>query len=1087
MKGVIITLLVVGIVLATGFVIYDKFYNEVENCKDCTVLSTMSLSSEGQTIKYATPQEKGIQQYFDNYIKSKDGDIELVDNFDGTLSLYVNEVRVANYSGLFWNNGVPITDFSWSAQYNGNSTNITYIGQSAIGNLTAWFIPKENGFKYGAKFSGVSALTMKVRFNWTLAEGISTLQDKDIPERIYISGSGLNDYFIFDYNDMPDGASIDLFGAEIEFVNTQNWEVDPNFGGTEDGADRGRTLAVSMGGQTHTINVLFFERNNITTIANYGSYNDIHDPSTIREPMSIQVNSTVALEIGTNTATIQIHETESCLSRAVYTQTFTNNNDLLGQPNIFNINLDSNNFTSVGEKCINMTVTANNGINSGTGTDAGKFLVAPYLDNPVINVSAQNYENYFKVINLTHNLVSLDAGNITQLWFRLVNSSNGADIGSWRLDSTPSDLFIEQLINFPTNPTPNHNLTYNYTNWTDNNTNHTRFSTSSLNSINGNAPKPIAFNLSDNITVIGFTSWDNIGVYNRGETTRKNITIGGWDGQPFTITGGVEFDIIYRLKDSSSNEFSGTSMDVNATGGLNTADLIPTTATALLNSIGQPYDIYLEVNANADANEKMFTTLGNVRMNGQLNVSNMYTVENRVEKDSTLTPTDPEINALEGYQTAYSWNNIKNVRGQNLNGISTNLIINNTSTSTFSTQSLTTGSDGWTTTSSNANSQKPTGLWSFNGTVNHNGNTGNDISYVDFQEGGADPLTLTCSDYVQVNTSNISCTLKLTYLNGTGIPSQSPQINFTYPNGTSILKTMNEVAVGNYRGVINATLQGSYLVIANNTFGGYNYFATYNVLAQPVSSGSGSGSGGLTTEQNGTLYNLSYGRNPIQDVICDISSLNITINCIVSYDISTGTIPSFAEASLEYRIYRVSEIGNFVQIATDTAVKPSTSLGPINSVFYFNFTPSVSGVSYIIRTSITDTFFNKDTLVFVPSTFLTTAQNTTINNTYSNVTNIYAYMIGTLTTKIDAIKTVVDTISSYLSGFITTKLNDIMNIQLNGSTNVSINVSALNVTSTINTTEIWNTLVCTDPTGIQLKARDCLDQTYDWRWSGVSV
>ena len=112
----------------------------------------------------------------------------------------------------------------------------------------------------------------------------------------------------------------------------------------------------------------------------------------------------------------------------------------------------------------------------------------------------------------------------------------------------------------------------------------------------------------------------------------------------------------------------------------------------------------------------------------------------------------------------------------------------------------------------------------------------------------SDPKESQCSQSVQEN-EDISCILELSYLNATPLSGQSPTINITRPDGTTIQTTMNELdSFGIYQHSFQATQTGQYLVRMNNTLDSINFAS-----AQFVNVNDG---GHLTADQNSTLYGI---------------------------------------------------------------------------------------------------------------------------------------------------------------------------------------------------------------------------------------
>lgn len=832
-----------------------------DNGNTYTRFSTNSLSSSS-----GTNPKTGLFNISDGQptIYSQDGNIEIRDNNDGYMTFYIEGVPVFNYTGYFVDGINALLPIIWYPIF--TQTSMNYTGETATGNYNSWLIPTERTIKIGANYSG-SSLTQTAVYQVLPYPDTTLVQDQNIAQRIYIKNPSLSDYYLLDYHDMPEGTNInpDGTGANKTFTLQTEWTIDPNLGGTEDGFDKGRTLAVTMGAQTHTVNMLFYDSQNFTSAANYGSYNDINDTATDRNPMSIAINSTVAVTIGTNTVRIQLHANESCSSTAVYDQTFTNNNDLLGQPNRFFVNLTAGNFTSIGEKCINMTVVANNGIGSGTGTDAGKIGLAPLITNATISNTTINFlENQ----TLTHGLESNDARNISYLSLdlRADGSTSGTGYyGAAKSTTNAYDPYVLWLINFSTNPTANTIIEPYYSRWADSSpiVEHVYFSTSSTGSSTQTEartfPRGQSFNISNILNCTNFTIDDGRTLYNRGEVFNRSGTVRDVNGNKWFVVNSVTFDIQYRNSSGISN-FTNTSFDIS-NGDWNRDTTIPTTATATHDYDGDPYSMYFQVDNDADATEFNSCIYSNTG-----NISRAY-------------------NETCAFDTSKYWiGNLfaascqtKNARQEALASVSPTMRVFDSVPSQRYSQTSSTNSTGFISMTGNYVT-KPTGTWYVNATITHNGNT--EIATTGTttvaEKAGEDPLTLDCEN-ANTNTNDVLfCIAHQRDLDGLAITGSTISYNVTKAGANFASGTMQEISGGDYELNFTPTEANYYRVYINTTYSG----SAYSFVEQfRIKDSSGGGGGGLDASQNATLYaivpNITAARDSINT---NVDSAETSIN-----------------------------------------------------------------------------------------------------------------------------------------------------------------------------------------------------------------
>lgn len=920
-------------------------------------------------------------------------------------TLFIENIPVANFSGYFVKDGLL-----WDLQFTMNvgQGNVTWKATDLGYNTSVWITNESfDKLKFGSEYFGILPKDVEMVFYWSWYPDVETEFSEGgrvvwIKHPDFVGHHNSSTRYEINYYDLPQNSVISETEARTSFQNTTYFKIDPHVGNSCDTANANTEddfhdhchQVVTDTANTNDCLTAFIDYQQIDGGTFRGSFDSPREPAnTVRTPIRLLIQGDLNVVAVSASCNVVIRENQSCTSTVLINQTF--------QLDPLSIAIQSQNSDFVnttflgrfGELCVELRANVADAVGGGaTAVTAGRIGIAPLLSAPsLFNATI----NYFQDQTINHSLRQDEGDNITELWLRLVNTSNLVNINGDLRDLTPQNPLTHQLIDFSTNPVPNTNLRYNYTNWTDNARNHSRFSTSSLNAITspepaGIWPKTGSFNLTNVIQCSNFVSFDGVSVYNKGFATTENGIIRTWDSLAYTATSGVSFDLQYRQNGGAVAQFSDNGWDVNSTGGWQRTNTIPASAVSGFNFSGLPYDMYFEVNSDNDATEKMSCTyvntfnvtsllqvstvassvnnrtsvnvtparynrgeganvsfylflangtrhrdqsslkiwykdntttiqntltglssngtafvngqatlstsapavktflgtpwhfslidsslnmvslnggLWNGTENGTFNVSSWYLLNHKDQKTSTVSPQysnitfpDPndadQISLVIGFETVYGFNEVINTRNESLasktasaqawfpNGTRYNGVL-----------SVATADDGYTTTPLPVTAQAPVGFWTFGGNITHNGNSGEQNHSIKFQNGAdSDPLRLSC-DEPDVG-GNITCILKSTELNGTPLTGLAPQINWTYPNQSSVVLNMIEIgSTGNYRARMNASVTGTYDILANVSVGGGVYWAGFSTFVNQIYSGGGGG-GGLTSEQNQTLYDI---------------------------------------------------------------------------------------------------------------------------------------------------------------------------------------------------------------------------------------
>lgn len=545
-------------------------------------------------------------------------------------TLYIEGIPTGNFTAYFIKNEVIWSDLNFSLEPYVN--NITWRATGLGYETLVWLNNESNGkIKFGAEYNGSELLPQDiiVVFNWTWLDGVKVEKNPD-GKVVWLSHPDFMGHhnqsgatYEINYYDLPEGSEITETESRTSYKGTTYFKIDPHAGNSCDTANTAteddfhdhchQAVTDTLVTNDCEVNFLDFQALGGTL---RGSFDSPREPgNTIRTPISLNVVGDLSIVATSALCRVIIRTDQSCAGTIIVDQTFALNPvDVNPQQNTFNIT-NTTFLGHFGELCVQLNATVFDAVGAGaTAVTSGRIGIAPRADD--INVSNATI-NFFQTQTLNHNFEADEAANITEVWARLINSSNNATLHDFIRDTTPASSITQQLVNFTTNPTANFNVTYNYTMWTDNARNHTRFSTTSLNSKNdaeplGFSPRTAPFNLTNLVTCSNFNSFDGVSVYNKGVGfPEKNGIIRDWQGLAFIITDSIQFDLHYRTSGSTTNQFSNTSWDINSTGGWQRRTQIPAAAPSGFNFSGLPYDMFFVVDADGDANENMSCTYSN--------------------------------------------------------------------------------------------------------------------------------------------------------------------------------------------------------------------------------------------------------------------------------------------------------------------------------------------------------------------------------------------------------------------------------------------------------------------------------------------
>lgn len=462
-------------------------------------------------------------------LQSSDGQQELIMNDDGTLSWKAEGVTLGNFSGRFYGPLGELLNLTWvTAQ---TSENITFEASDPVGNFSAWFTnDTHNGFKYGAKFVSADGLptTTKVRFNWERNPDATYLVQE---ERVLIYHKNLSDPYAFYYYDLPQGASIDEDGAEHTFTNMDEWIIDPNVGGTQDGFDLGWTESSDDGlaGVDCTVNFrdatpggsLTASFNHIDSIDNSGT----NQRKPLLATLTATFTATAAVNGVRNSCRFQLFNRTgggSILAEVLIDGTSVGGGGgtVVQNATFLAINF---NFTGVFPFRVNATADDNVGVSGPAVVTLGNATlgIAPYIPTATaVNEAQINFfqrqiwdypiartgdDGVLRFRNITWNLTQDAGGYVDFIGNTTTRVANGSSTVSILMENLTTSITTEL-----------NDKMFNYTKWGGmDNIYHTRFSQNSQNSSN--------FNLTKQLQCTVFTS--DFPIYNRGEIPDVSGTI----------------------------------------------------------------------------------------------------------------------------------------------------------------------------------------------------------------------------------------------------------------------------------------------------------------------------------------------------------------------------------------------------------------------------------------------------------------------------------------------------------------------------------------------------------------------------------
>ena len=590
-----------------------------------------------------------------------------------------------------------------------------------------------------------------------------------------------------------------------------------------------------------------------------GSFDALNDTGTNRTPMRINLTTSPNIGAGANN--------QNCEWELFRNQT-------CAQPQIVGVGVSrsgvqgelvvSNDITDqlrghIGELCFNLTATATDGVGSPVRVGVkGALGIAPLLNDTEIS-SVQI--NLFRNLTVTHNLE--EAGDIERLDMSVTRDSDNSTIKSGLQDTTPANNFSFQLITFSTNPTLDTSHRVTYTGWRDNSTDRTRFSRNSTMAINRQTPRTDNFSINSTIFCSSLNAYDGISLYNRGERVNRSGAILFNDQTNWSVTIGVTFDARYRKNGDSVNQFSNTSFDIS-NAFWNRSTIIPNNAAAIKDTVGQPYDIYFQVDNDADSTELLNCTYSNT-----FNLSNLLLTELSFNQPKYYLGDTFNITTL-----------VNRARGTPLGGATYLLEINDSSGNLRFSENGVTNSTG-NDFHSIAGALEPTGTWTVElimTEAENNNNTNGDLhELIVAKIAGRDPVTIDCDG--KFTNELVSCSFRGQDLEAISVTNGNFTFNVTNTtpptwifNG-STAQEIEEIGFGLYYFNFTPSVSGNYWIIVSNLNDGN---------ATGISTVRISDQSGLDTNQNATLYqiNTTINSQTWKDSIAERIQIYLTNNPI---------------------------------------------------------------------------------------------------------------------------------------------------------------------------------------------------------------
>lgn len=601
------------------------------------------------------------------------------------------------------------------------------------------------------------------------------------------------------------------------------------FGGNDDGFHTNDATTAVDGLQSHAVTTNFRDVGGSASIGSFDSTEG--GTGTSRTPLRLFINSQVAVAAGNNTVAVTVYTGNTCSGTEIYSNIYTNNNDLLGQPNLFTTDITTSLFDGyIGELCVRTNVFGDNAVGARVNSSqTGIIGLAPFINNSNVTFSKINY---FETQELYHNIQNVS--QISSVGVLLRKSTSFTNIKGLVDDTTPSTSFTQQLINMTVSVIPNHMYYYSYNRWADGGSQHVGFHTNSIRGGDGDPNSP-TFNITTLIFCNNYTY--EYSLLNRGEITRNTIQLRQFDNVTvLNNTLNVIWESNYTV--GGVSQFRNTTVTPNSTGHYNANTTIATTASASLDFIGTTYDWQPYVSNPSFRRENMTCI-----------VPNAFTVSSAYNTTGTFEKTKYWLG-----NTFTSFLQVKNARQEVLASVSPTMNVYDSTNLLRYTQTSATNSTGFITMTGNYVT-KPTGTWTVNGTITHNGNT--EIATTGTttvgDKAGEDPLVLLPTFGSILTGQKIYANARSRELDGLSLSGQVVNYSVIFPDLTTTIYGNNTPEIrntGNYKFNFTASQQGTYEIGINMSYQGVTYSDVQYITVQDSPSG-------LNSDQNATLYNIN--------------------------------------------------------------------------------------------------------------------------------------------------------------------------------------------------------------------------------------